>query len=59
MESILATKEEVSKMQPLKIKPPTKLMEKELRIIQSEVGIEPLVVEQVKTIKTIMEETDA
>jgi hypothetical protein len=46
-------------MQPLKIKPPTKLMEKELRIIQSEVGIEPLVVEQVKTIKTIMEETDA
>ncbi len=38
MDIILATKEEVSKIQPLEIGPQTKLMEKEVRIAEMEVG---------------------
>ncbi len=38
MDIILATKEEVSKIQPLEIRSQIKLMEKEVRIVETEVG---------------------
>ncbi len=67
METILATKEEVSKIQLLKIEPQTKLMEEEVKTIKTkirvriaklEVGIEPLVAIHVETKKIIVEVID-
>ncbi len=58
MESIPVTKEEVSKIQPLEIEIQTELVEKEVKITKLEVGIEPLVVEQIETTKNVMEEID-
>jgi hypothetical protein len=59
VEFIPTTKEEVSKIQPLEIEPHIELMEKEVKIAEPKVGTKPLVVEQVKTTKIVVEETDA
>ncbi len=58
MESILTIEEEVSKIQPLEIEPHTKLVEEEVRTVDTKVGTKALVVEQVKTIEIIVEETN-
>jgi hypothetical protein len=43
VEIILITKEEVSKIQPLEIKPHTKLVKEEVRTIEPKVGTKPVV----------------
>ncbi len=66
MEIILTTKEEVSKIHPLEIEPQTELLEEEVIIVKTnihvkiaepKVGTKPLIVIQVETTKTIVEET--
>jgi hypothetical protein len=42
-------------MKPLEVKPQSKLVEEEVRIIDFEVGKEPLVVVQVEIIEIIVE----
>jgi hypothetical protein len=59
VKTIPTTEEEVSKIQPLEIEPHIKLVGKEVRIVELEVGIEPLVAKQVKTTKSIVEEINA
>ncbi len=56
METTPKPKVEQSKMQPLELKPQIELVEEVAKIADSEVDIEPLVVVQVKTIKTIVEQ---
>ncbi len=58
METILITKEEVSKIQPLEVEPQIELMEEEVRTTNLEVGTKPLVVIQVETTKIVVEETN-
>ncbi len=45
-------------MKPLKVKPQSKLVEEEVRIIDFEVGKEPLVVVQVEIIEIIVEQLE-
>jgi hypothetical protein len=58
VETILITKEEVSKIQPLEVEPQIELMEEEVRTTNLEVGTKPLVVIQVETTKIVVEETN-
>jgi hypothetical protein len=67
MNTILAIEEKVSKIQPLEVEPHTKLVEEEVKTTKTKVqvkttkpkvGIEPLVVVQVETTKTLVEEAN-
>ncbi len=53
LETTLTTKVEQSKMQTLEVEPHIELVEEEVKIIDLDVGIEPLVDVQVETTKIV------
>ncbi len=59
MEITPTTEIEQSKLPPLEVKPHIELMEEEVKIIDSKVGTKPLVVVQVETSETIVEQLKA
>jgi hypothetical protein len=58
VETILATKVEISKIQPLEIELQIKSTVNEVKIVELEVGTKPLVVIQVGTTNIIVEKLD-
>jgi hypothetical protein len=58
VETILATKVEISKIQPLEVESQIELVAKEVKTAKLEVGTKPLVVVQVGTINIIVEKLD-
>jgi hypothetical protein len=59
VETTPTTKAKQSKMQPLEVKPQIKVVEYAIKTTNSEVGTKPLVVVQVETIETIVEQQEA
>jgi hypothetical protein len=58
VETILATKVEISKIQPLEVELQIESTAKEVKIVELEVGTKPLVVIQVGTTNIIVEKLD-